>query len=239
MLARTLALTLALALLALPSFAQDKGKDKPKDAAKDAAKDGKKDDKKDTKGSKAEPFDFPLKVGTTWIYRVAENRYFLRVAKMETVGKQECARVEMRIGDKVVSFEHLASAKVPAGSDQEGAPAILRFSFEGKEATPPIPLLLLDGKKAWSINSKLDGKELKGVFRKEYVSSDDPKKPAVRVPAGEYKSAIKVYADNLKVNGVDLSITYWFVSGVGMVKQEAEMAGQKVIIELETMTPGK
>jgi len=85
--------------------------------------------------------------------------------------------------------------------------------------------LLPADKKAWKVKCKLADKDLEGTFIK---SEED-----VKVPAGTYKKAVKVTAKNLKVNGVDLSISYWFVSGVGMVKQEAEMAGSKVVIELE------
>jgi hypothetical protein len=229
---RTLSLALTLALLALPALAQDKTKDDKgtKDAKDKDAKDKGKDDK--GKVAKAEPFDFPLKVGTVWTYRVAENRYTLTAAKLETVGKQECVRIEMKIGDKAVSFEHLALARIPKGSDEENTLAVMRYSFEGKEATPPIPMLLIpDEKKAWRVNSKIDGKDLVGTFRK--IEED------VKVPAGVFTKAVKVTADNLRVNGVDLNITYWFVSGVGMVKQEAEMAGSKVVIELERMEKPK
>jgi len=209
MLARTL--LLALAILTPHALSQDKDKDKVKDKDKPA---------------KAEAFVFPLKVGTVWTYRVAENIYFLKVAKLETVGKQECARLEMQMNGKDVSFEHLAAGRVGKDQDQEGTPAILRYSFEGKEATPAIPVLLLPAdKKAWKVKCKLADKDLEGTFIK---SEED-----VKVPAGTYKKAVKVTAKNLKVNGVDLSISYWFVSGVGMVKQEAEMAGSKVVIELE------
>jgi hypothetical protein len=223
MLARTISLALTVALLAFPSFAQDKGKDDK----------GKDDKGKDDKGkvTKAEPFDYPLAVGTTWTYRVAENRYTLKVAKKETVGKQECAVLEMRIGDKLVSTECLAIGKIPAGSDQEGSSALMRFKFEKHEATPPIPILLLSDKSRWVVNSKLDGKEMKGAFEK--------KEEGVKVPAGEYSKAVKVTGSGLTVNGVDLTISYWFVSGVGMVKQEATMAGQSVVIELERLVLGK
>jgi hypothetical protein len=202
---------LAVALLAVSAaFAAD---EKPKDKAKEKPK-------------KAAPFEFPLKVGTVWAYRVGDNNYFLKAAKTEKVGGQECVRMEMWMNGGLVSHEHLAVARVPAGHKEEGTMALMRYTFEGKEAKPPIPILLLpEDKKAWSVASTIGGQKLSGTFRK---AEED-----IKVPAGTYKKAVRVSADNLTVNGVNLNITYYFVSGVGMVKQVAEIGEQKVTIELE------
>lgn len=184
----------------------------------------------DEKGKKPGPFEFPLKVGTTWVYRVGENRYSLKVTKLEKIGKQECARVEMSMGGSVVSHEHLAVAPIPSGHKEQGTVALMRYSFEGKEARPPIPLLLVPADKtSWQVNSTIAGQALKGTFRKETMKSP------LKVVGKEYKDALKVWADNLTVNKVDLNITYYFVSGVGMVKQEVDLSGQKVTIELENV----
>jgi len=208
---------LALAVLFASSLAaQDKDKDKAPD-----------DKKKEEKKPAAPAFDFPLKVGASWTYRVGENVYTVKLNKFEPVGKTECARLDMTINMKSTSFEHVA-----VGTDKDGVPAVMRYTFEGKQATPPIPFLLLPADKtSWRVESKLDGQTLKGTFRK---TEED-----VKVPAGDYKKAVKVSSDGLKVNSVDMSISWWFVSGVGMVKQEADLAGQRVVIELEKYEPGK
>jgi hypothetical protein len=208
---------LSVALLAVSAaFAAD---DKPKDKAKEKEK-----------PKKAAPFEFPLKIGTVWTYRVGDNNYLLKAAKLEKVGGQECVRMEMLMKGNPVSHEHLAVARVPAGHKEEGTMALMRYSFEGKEAKPPIPILLLpEDKKAWSVASTIrvaDGtQKLVGTFRK---AEED-----IKVLGKEYKKALRVTADNLNVNGVNLNITYYFVSGVGMVKQVAEIGEQKVTIELE------
>src|SRR5262245_56953289 len=154
MLAR--AALLALALLAVSAaLAAD---EKPRDKAKD---------KKKEEPPKAGPFEFPLKVGTEWTYRVGDNRYLLKAAKLEKVGGQECVRLEMIVNGSVVSHEHMAVARIPKGSDKEGVLAVMRYSFEGKVATPPIPVLLLpENEKAWRVDSKIAGQPLKGLFRK-------------------------------------------------------------------------
>ena len=196
-------------------------------AAQDKAKDKQPDDKKKEEKKAAPAFDFPLKVGATWIYRVGENTYTTKLTKFEPVGKTECARLDMTINGKAASFEHVA-----IGTDKDGVSSVMRYTFEGKQASPPITFLQLPADKtSWRVESKLDGQTLKGTFRK---TEED-----VKVPAGDYKKAVKVSSDGLKVNNVDLTVTWWFVSGVGLVKQEADLAGQRVIIELEKYEPGK
>ena len=221
-------LTLALCFASsLAVQAEDKKKEDAKSA--DKKDDKKKDDKKkdDKKPAAAAGFDYPLKVGSTWTYRVGENRYEVKISKIEPVGAAKCARLDMIINGKAASYEDVA-----IGTDKDGVSAVMRYTFEGKKATPPIPFLLLPADKtSWRVESKIDGQTLKGTFRK---TTED-----VKVPAGTYPKAVKVSSDNLKVNGADLAVTWWFASGVGLIKQEADLAGQRVVIELEKYEAGK
>lgn len=167
-------------------------------------------------------FIFPMTVGTVWTYRVGENRYDIKIVKMEKIGKTECARLEMIVDGKTRSFEHLAV--------EDGV--LARFSFEGKAATPPVPLLKLPPKAGdkWNVDSKLDGQMYKGTLTANLEK--------VKVPAGDY-SAIKVSGPDMDLNGTKFSVTYWFVSGVGLVKLQSELAGLRVLFELEKVVPGK
>ena len=198
---RVLLLTLALCF-ASSLAAQDQAdkKEAKKDEKKKEDKKGdKKGEKKDDKKKDDKSFDFPLKVGSKWTYRVGENRYEVKVAKIEPVGKVECARMETTINGKAASFEHVA-----VGSDK-GVPAVMRYSFEGKKAVPPLPFLLLPADKtSWRVESKVLDQTLKGTFKKSFED--------VKVPAGAFPKAAKVSSD-LSVNKVDLSVTWWFASG--------------------------
>jgi hypothetical protein len=167
---------------------------------------------------------FPLKVGTTWHYKVGQNRFSLKVAKHEKVGKVDAARVELIINGKTTSFEHVGVT----------ADAVLRYSFEGKQADPPITVLKLPPRKgaSWKVESKVDGHLMKGTFT---IGEEEN----VKVPADTYKKTITVTGKDMEVNGVKLNVTYYFAEKVGMVKQVLEMANQKVIIELEKYEPGK
>jgi hypothetical protein len=160
---------------------------------------------------------YPLAVGTSWEYKAGDSRYTLRVTKHEKVGDALCARVEMLMKDKAVSFEHV-------GVTKEG---VYRYSFEGKEAKPPVLFLKLPPKKdeTWKVDSKVGGESVKGTFKN--TGEED-----VKVPAGNYK-AVVVASQDLEANGVKMSVTYYFAEKVGMVKQVVEVSGQKIVIELE------
>jgi len=165
---------------------------------------------------------YPLAVGTTWEYKAGENRFQLRVARIEEVGKTKCARVELIINGKTVSHEHIGLTKT----------GLARFSFEGKEAIPPIEFLRLPAKTGdtWKVDSKVDNQPVIGTFK---VGSEQ-----VKVPAGTF-SAVSVASDNLEANGVKLKVTNYFSEKTGMVKQVVELGGQQIVIELEKFEPAK
>jgi hypothetical protein len=172
---------------------------------------------------------FPLVVGNTWEYRAGENRFALKVTKMETVkdsnAKQaNTARLELFVAGKSVSYENVGVT----------AAGVVRYTFEGKVATPPILFLKLPPTKGakWNVESKVDGQVLKGAFT---ITED---KEAVKVPAGSY-TTVTVRSQGLEVNGVKLDLTYYFAEKVGMVKQVIELAGQKAVIEREKFEAGK
>src|SRR5262249_54556705 len=153
---------------------------------------------------------FPMAVGTAWHYRVGENHYLIKVTRHEKVGGLLCARLEMLVLQgkdlRSVSHEHVAVTK-------EG---VVRASFEGKALVPPVLFLKLPptAEKSWKVESKLDGQVFTGTF----TAGEERK---VTVPAGTY-STVTVTGKNLKVNGIDMALTYYFAEKVGMVKQVIE-----------------
>jgi hypothetical protein len=167
---------------------------------------------------------YPLAVGSSWEYKAGENKFTLKVAKYEKVGNALCARLELSMKDKPVSFEHV-------GVTNEG---VYRYSFEGnKEAQPPVLFLKLPPKKdeSWKVDSKVGGESVKGTFKN--AGEED-----VKVPAGGFK-AVVVASQDLEANGIKMAVTYYFAKDVGLVKQVVEVAGQKVVVELEKYEAGK
>lgn len=170
---------------------------------------------------------YPLAVGTTWEYKAGDNKYTVKVTKHEKVkadkGEVLCARLELFVKDKSQTFEHVAVTK----------DGVYRYTFEGKEAAPPVLFLKLPPKKdeTWKVESKVVGEAVKGTFKNNGEEE-------VKVPAGSYKAWV-VTSQDLDANGVKMSVTYYFAEKVGMVKQLVEVSGQKVVVELEKFEPGK
>src|SRR5579859_7646391 len=74
---------------------------------------------------------YPLKVGNTWLYKIGDTRFEMKVTKLEKVDEQTVARIEMSVGGKVQAVE-----KVAVKDD-----GIYRYMFEDKKADPPVRFL--------------------------------------------------------------------------------------------------
>jgi hypothetical protein len=231
----------ALLILLATAAAQD-AKDKPAPPAKDKSE---KADKAPPPAAKSDkdaapkpaavetlkdsPY-YPLQVGNTWHYRLGDNRYVMRVAKHEKVGDYMCARVEMLIDDKPTAHEHIAVT----------ADGIVRVAYDDRRAEPPILFLKVPPKKdeTWKVDSfvgktdKVPGEHVTGTFTEGEVAK-------LNEPSGSYENVITSTSQDLNANGQRLSFVYYFAKGVGMVKQEIDVAGQKVIVDLEKFESSK
>jgi hypothetical protein len=168
---------------------------------------------------------FPTAVGTTWKYRVGENHYSVKVTKHEKIGNLMCARLEMVVNKKTVMTEHIAVT-----SD-----AIVRAAFDGKALNPPFPILKLpprdgDTWKSWTVESKMDGQTFKGTLKAGEQKD-------LKVIDTKYPSVVTVTGKDLEVNGAKMNLTYYFAEKFGMVRQVTELAGQKIVVELEKFEP--
>lgn len=172
---------------------------------------------------------YPLAVGDTWHYRAGDNRFQLKVAEVKAVDGKPRAKIDLVVSGKTVSWEQV-------GLTKDG---VVRYTFEGKEAKPPIEFLKLPPKAdaTWKVDSEvIDPKAgklpVKGTFKAG-------KEEEVTVPAGRYK-AVTVSGQDIDANGVKVQkLTYYFVERVGMVKQVIELEGSKITIELEKFEQGK
>lgn len=166
---------------------------------------------------------FPLEVGAVYNYRAGDAAFQYKVARIEKVGKTKGARIDLVIANRVVSYEHVAVTK-------DGA--VQRLAFEGKELQSPITVLPADLKEGaeWSVDSKVGGEALTGKFVLSKL------KEKVKAGGKEYE-AVVVAGKDLKANGAPVGLKYYFAKGVGMVKQELEVAGNKVVFELTSYAP--
>jgi hypothetical protein len=211
-------LGLALVLLAgSPLAGQGKGKDKGKD----------KDEDKKAAPAPAVSY-YPLKAGNTWVYlvtqrtgeRVEKRKAAVRVLREETVEKVRVAVLETTYEGRTVT-ERVAA-------DKDG---LYRYSGEGVTYKPPLCMLKLPPKKgtSWTVDSRGDGLKIEGKFRADELDR-------ITVPAGEFDPVIASSSDDFRVDNVKMSLTYWFVPGIGLVKQRVLVGGREVVLELEKYT---
>ncbi len=164
---------------------------------------------------------YPMKVGTTWQYRVGADKMTVKVTKHEKIGDLTCARVEA-VFKGSTTVEYVAVK----------ADGVYRVKADDKEIKPALCFLRLPpGKeKSWKVNAEIDGTKIRGTFE----AKDDP----VTVPAGTF-SAIMVSSKDYTIGSRPMKLTYWFVEGKGIVKHQLEIDGFDLILELEQFTPGQ
>jgi hypothetical protein len=167
---------------------------------------------------------YPLKVGNKWEYQIKGQGVTItaRVAKHEKVGDVPCALVETVVDDKVVATEHI-------GADKDG---VYRHAVANMRADPPVRFLKLPPKKGdtWKVDSKVQGQSATGTFTLD--------EEEITVPAGKYQAVVSRSPD-FAAAGQKVATAYWFASGVGVVRQQVNVGGNDVMIELVKFEAGK
>lgn len=168
----------------------------------------------------------PLKVGSTWHYKLGPAKAIMRVQKYEKIGDIPAALVEIKVGDQLLSHSHFAVLK----------DGVYHVAKQGKKIEPPLldfPTVPTLGK-TWKVDSKgPDGEVMKGSFS---ISKEEV---TVEVPAGKFK-AIEVIGDDIDLGGQKAKSKQYFVKGIGWVKQEIDAGGgNKLVMELEKYEPAK
>jgi hypothetical protein len=177
---------------------------------------------KDKKAKPAPPSAYyPLKVGTVWEYRVGKQKLTVRVLREETVEKNPVAVLEATLDGKAVTER--------VGVRKDG---VYRYSGEGVDYHPPLCILKLPPKsgETWAVKARGDGLEVAGTF----TAGEEE----VTVPAGMYE-AVTASCPELRLDEVKMAVTYWFVPGIGLVKQRVRVGGRDVVLELAKYTPAK
>jgi len=174
----------------------------------------------------SEPTYFPIKVGTTWSYKMGENRYTVTVAKIEDKDKQPCARLEMqaRGTEKLLSVEYVA-----VKSD-----GVYRVELDDKKIDPPLCFLKLPIKanEEWKVSSTLGGMgKVEGTFKSGEMEK-------LEIGEKTYKNVVTASCKELQIGDAKIAVTYYFAPNVGMVKQVTMIDGKEVVIELEIFKAG-
>jgi hypothetical protein len=176
--------------------------------------------KKASGGKGSSPY-YPLTVGTTWQYRVGKQKATVRVVREETSDTGPVAVLETTLDGKKVSEQ--------VGVRGDG---VYRYSGEGTAYNPPICFLKLPptAGATWEVKSRAAGLDVSGTF----TAGEEE----VTVGAGQYDAVTSTCPD-FRIDGTRTSVTYWFVPGIGMVKQRLQIGKREVLIELEKYTPAK
>lgn len=167
---------------------------------------------------------FPLKKGSKWVYKVADQEVTVVVVGNEKFGAEDCVKVDTMVGGQVKASE-LYYVK-PEG--------VYRAKVKDDKVDPAVRILQLPVKKgdSWKIDSKVGPQSVKGEFK----LVDD--KVKVKVGAAEY-DAVLVEGKELDIAGTKTSVSQWFVAGKGIVKLSYKIQETEATLELKEYTEGK
>ena len=171
------------------------------------------------------PEYLPLKEGLKWHYQLEANGQKLQIvtqiAKIEAINGQSLARFETVVNGNVAASEHYSVT----------TKGIFRHRFNGVEISPPVCVLKFPVKNGDSWESENEVGEQTAKMACRVVTEE------VEVPAGKFKTvSVQVVGD---AAGMKITTTYWFAAGIGIVKQIAEIAGQKIEMKLEKIERGQ
>jgi hypothetical protein len=172
------------------------------------------------------PNYYPLATGNKWEYQVEVGGQKIEatseVTKSEVKGGKTFATSEVKFGGQTITEE--------VSNDEKGA---YRQSFQGLKLDNPMTILKypIKGGTTWTEKVKGGGMELEAKF-----TVKEPEK--VTVAAGTYDKAVPVEM-KLQVADQMITATSWYADGVGIVKQNVEVMGQTIALELKKFTAGK
>jgi hypothetical protein len=167
---------------------------------------------------------FPLKKGSKWVYKVADQEVTVIVAGNEKFGNEDCVKLDTMVGGQVKASE-LYYVK---------ADGVYRAKVKDDKVDPPVRVLMLPAKKgdSWKIDSKVGTQSVKGEFK---ITDDKAK---VKVPAGEFEAVLVEGAD-FDIAGTKTTVKQWFAHNKGIVKTVFVIQNTESTLELKEYTEGK
>ena len=156
---------------------------------------------------------FPTDVGSEWVFKSGNIEVRERVTKHEEIDGEVCVRIETLLGERVVSFEHIAVR-------EDG---IYRVAIAGKKLEPAfcffrLPVQIGD---KWTAETAVGERSIRGEFSTGASQ--------VRVPAGSFET-ISTAGRNFTIEGIKFD--YYFAEDVGKVKQAVMFGENRAVLEL-------
>jgi hypothetical protein len=173
---------------------------------------------------------YPLQVGTTWHYKVGDGKFIMKVTKHEMVGKELCARIVVQRDGQDSPGEDIAVKK----------DGVYRYSFNNLKPTMPVLILKLPPKKGdtWTVDVKTGANEDSGTVKGKFIAGEEKIKIKLMGKESEVET-VTASSDDLEADGLRIKCKCYFAKDLGMVKQEIDVANQKIVIELEKFEAGK
>jgi hypothetical protein len=164
---------------------------------------------------------YPLKIGSTWNYKIGDQKLTAKVTKHEMNGGLMCALVETSVNGQPQATEHIAVTK----------DGLVRTSFAGQTPEKPLMFLKFAAKagESWDIDTKVMGMDIKGKFTRGEEDVDVP----------GYKGKAVSSKGEFTIMGQTVAFGYWFAEKKGIVKSSVTAGGQSFTMELESFEEGK
>ena len=164
---------------------------------------------------------YPLREGSEWIYQAGAFELSERITGFDEIGGERCARVETRMNGQLVASEHIAIRR----------DGVYRVAIAGDPVTPALCFLKFPAPRGtrWAVQSKIQDAEVSGQFT---LGTD-----IVELPTGKYQ-AVTSHGTEFEAAGKKLEFTYYFVPGIGKVRQIVSVDGQSTELLLKEFRPG-
>lgn len=166
---------------------------------------------------------FPMAKGNQWEFEVNASGQTLSITQEMTEVTKKGDKTEATVTSKVNGMDFTEEMSV----DDKG---IYRHAFNNIKLEKPMLVLKFPlAPQKWSETIKLAGMEIE--VKLEMKAPED-----VNVPAGNYKKAIPVEMI-LNIQGQEIVATNYYAEGAGIIKQDVNLAGNKVTSALKKFTP--
>jgi hypothetical protein len=182
------------------------------------------------------PALYPLKEGSKWVYTSGKDSIEVTVKGKEKEGMEDVYELVTSRNGVPEANEHIV---VRADKDHVG---VYRVKVAGVKVTPELCFLKVPVKegekvKPWKVSSLLGPEKLEG----EFTLGEEEIELAVKDKKDkEKKKAVTVSGSDMLANGQKMSLKYYFVKNMGLVRQEASLAGsKKVTLEFKDYEPAK
>jgi hypothetical protein len=166
---------------------------------------------------------FPLKKGSKWVYKVADQEVTVEVVGTEKVDNVDYVKVETKVGGQSKATELYLVEK----------DGIYRVKVKDDKIEPKVKIINLPAKKgdSWKIDSKVGTQTVKGEFK---ISDDKAK-----IKVGTADADAFLVEGDFDIAGTKTTVKQWFVPGKGIAKLSYKIQDAESTLELKEYTEGK